>query len=163
MGNINSAEGYIPLEGKKEEYKVVLYGPTRSGKTYIINKYINNDKPSIVTVGCDFVNIDKKEFNVNIFEVGDGREAFLNKTVCKNTLYMIVFDINLNSIDEIVNKIPFANLKKNCILVASNSEVDDDTIKFAANNSVVLINLTNKIQNVDFLFRTLIFDREVRS
>ena len=97
---------------KNVKIKMILLGDSYSGKTSVLNRYVNNTFSNIPksTIGVDFfkVEINKNESNYNIY-IWDtsGQEKFdsIIRTYYRNiTVVLLLFDMsNLKSFNNILN------------------------------------------------------------
>jgi small GTP-binding protein len=159
---------------KNVKIKMILLGDSYSGKTSVLNRYVNNTFSNIPksTIGVDFfkVEINKNESNYNIY-IWDtsGQEKFdsIIRTYYRNiTVVLLLFDMsNLKSFNNILNWID--NIEHYChdniiIKLVGNKcdikSIDKEMInKLCLDNNLSFLEVSAKNNiNITSLFNTII-------
>lgn len=135
-------------------FKVCIVGDDKSGKTSIVNKYINNefnDKYE-TTVGMNFnsknITVDDKDVKLYLYDIS-GREefSFLIKSFCLGvSACIIVFDINntkyFDNIEYWIKRIKKHNEKSLIFIVGNKKDLLTNNI-----NNNILSDITTGLLN----------------
>lgn len=129
-----------------EKIKIVLLGPSFSGKTTFLHQILNWDSDYIhredycPTIGLDFaskvININNKEFKLNIWDTA-GQEKFhgIVDSYYRNVdIYILFYSINEKiMLDNFLNKIKEVSNNNPIILIGNKKDLDNFDTKYTEN------------------------------
>jgi small GTP-binding protein len=146
-----------------ELIKIMFIGPHLSGKTSLINKFINNNYNilnSQITIGCDFYH--KKymfaniEYNLHIWDTA-GDYKYVNSNMLNiitkincDKIIIILREYDILLMDEYIN-IGLKYVSKDNMIIVINNNSFDYNYNYYKNINLLFININN-IYDINYLF-----------